>query len=82
MAATAASVATEPSTTTKTTIAVMAAATMARTALVAEAVVALLARPAPISNGRTNTPWPIYGHPWQGHMTVYLGPVPASQQCL
>jgi hypothetical protein len=29
------------------------------------------------SNGRTNAPWPNYGHPWQGHMTMYPGPVPA-----
>jgi hypothetical protein len=32
------------------------------------------------SDGRTNTPWPTYGHPWQGHMTMYSGPVPAGQQ--
>jgi hypothetical protein len=36
---------------------------------------------APIaSNGRTGTPCPTYNHPWQGHMTVYPGPVPAGQQ--
>jgi hypothetical protein len=36
---------------------------------------------APIgSDGRTNTPWPTYGHPWQGHMTMYPGPVPVGQQ--
>jgi hypothetical protein len=34
------------------------------------------------SDGRTNTPWPTYGHPWQGHMTMYPGPVPAGQQRL
>jgi hypothetical protein len=32
------------------------------------------------SNGRTNTPWSTYSHPWQGHMTVYPGPVPTGQQ--
>jgi hypothetical protein len=32
------------------------------------------------SNGRTNAPWPTYGHPWQGHMTMYPSPVPAGQQ--
>jgi hypothetical protein len=32
------------------------------------------------SDGRTDTPWPTYSHPWQGHMTVYLGPVPTGQQ--
>jgi hypothetical protein len=32
---------------------------------------------APIgSDGRTNAPWPTYDHPWQGHMTMYPGPVP------
>jgi hypothetical protein len=31
------------------------------------------------SDGRTNAPWPNYGHPWQGHMTIYSGPVPAGQ---
>jgi hypothetical protein len=31
------------------------------------------------SDGRTDTPWPTYGHPWQGHMTVYLGLVPTGQ---
>jgi hypothetical protein len=30
------------------------------------------------SNGRTGTPWPTYGHPWQGHMTVYPSPVPTG----
>jgi hypothetical protein len=36
---------------------------------------------APIgSDGRTNTPWPTYGHPWQGHMTMYPCPVPTRQQ--
>jgi hypothetical protein len=31
---------------------------------------------APIgSDGRTN-----YGHPWQGHMTIYPGPMPVGQQ--
>jgi hypothetical protein len=29
------------------------------------------------SDGRTNALWPTYGHPWQGHMTMYPGPVPA-----
>jgi hypothetical protein len=32
------------------------------------------------SDGRTNTPWPTYGHPWQRHMTMYPGPVSAGQQ--
>jgi hypothetical protein len=32
------------------------------------------------SDDRTNAPWPTYGHPWQGHMTMYPGPVPAGQQ--
>jgi hypothetical protein len=32
------------------------------------------------SDGRTGTPWPTYGHLWQGHMTVYPGPVPTGQQ--
>jgi hypothetical protein len=32
------------------------------------------------SNGRTNASWPTYGYPWQGHMTMYLGPMPAGQQ--
>jgi hypothetical protein len=32
------------------------------------------------SEGRTVTPWPNYGHPWQGHMTVYPGSVPTGQQ--
>jgi hypothetical protein len=31
------------------------------------------------SDGRTNALWPTYGHPWQGHMTMYPGPVPAGQ---
>jgi hypothetical protein len=36
---------------------------------------------APIgSNGRTNASWPTYGHPWQGHMTMYPSPVPVGQQ--
>jgi hypothetical protein len=29
---------------------------------------------------RTNAPWPTYDHLWQGHMTMYLDPVPAGQQ--
>jgi hypothetical protein len=34
---------------------------------------------APIgSDGRTNALWPTYGHPWQGHMTMYPGPVPVG----
>jgi hypothetical protein len=33
------------------------------------------------SDGKIGTPWPTYGHPWQGHMTVYPGPVPTGQQC-
>jgi hypothetical protein len=28
------------------------------------------------SDGRTRAPWPTYGHPWQGHMTVYSDPLP------
>jgi hypothetical protein len=32
------------------------------------------------SDGRTNASWPTYGHPWQGHMTMYPGLVPAGQQ--
>jgi hypothetical protein len=32
------------------------------------------------SSGQTNAPWPTYDHPWQGHMTMYPGPVPAGQQ--
>jgi hypothetical protein len=32
------------------------------------------------SEGRTGTPWPTFGHPWQGHMIVYPGPVPTGQQ--
>jgi hypothetical protein len=34
------------------------------------------------SNGKTGAPWPTYDHPWQGHMTIYPGPVPAGQQRL
>jgi hypothetical protein len=34
------------------------------------------------SDGWTNAPWPTYSQPWQGHMTMYLGPVPAGQQRL
>jgi hypothetical protein len=33
------------------------------------------------SDGRTNAPWLTYDHPWQGHMTMYPGPVPTRQQC-
>jgi hypothetical protein len=33
------------------------------------------------STGRTNAPWPTYGHPCHWHMTMYPGPVPAGQQC-
>jgi hypothetical protein len=34
---------------------------------------------APIgSDGTTNAPWSTYDHPWQGHMTMYLGPVPTG----
>jgi hypothetical protein len=29
--------------------------------------------------GRTNAPWPTYDHSWQGHMTMYPGPVPVGQ---
>jgi hypothetical protein len=32
------------------------------------------------SNDRTGTPWPTYSHPWQGHMTIYPGPMPTGQQ--
>jgi hypothetical protein len=32
------------------------------------------------SDGRTDMPWPTYNHPWQGHMTIYPGPVPTGQQ--
>jgi hypothetical protein len=32
------------------------------------------------SDDRSNAPWPTYDHPWQGHMTIYPGPVPAGQQ--
>jgi hypothetical protein len=28
------------------------------------------------SDGRTNASWLTYGHPWQGHMTMYSDPVP------
>jgi hypothetical protein len=35
-----------------------------------------------ISDGRTNSPWVTYDHPWQRHMTMYTGPVPAAQQRL
>jgi hypothetical protein len=28
----------------------------------------------------TNAPWPTYDHPWQGHLTMYPGPVPVRQQ--
>jgi hypothetical protein len=34
------------------------------------------------SNGRTHAPWPTYGHRWQGHMTIYPGPVPTGQHRL
>jgi hypothetical protein len=34
------------------------------------------------SDDRTNAPWLTYGHPWQGHMTMYPGPVPTGQQRL
>jgi hypothetical protein len=33
------------------------------------------------SDGRTGTPWSTYDYLWQGHMTVYPGPVPTGQQC-
>jgi hypothetical protein len=33
-----------------------------------------------VFDSRTGTPWPTYGHPWLGHMTVYPGPVPTGQQ--
>jgi hypothetical protein len=32
------------------------------------------------SDDRTGMPWPTYGRPWQGHMTIYPGPVPTGQQ--
>jgi hypothetical protein len=32
------------------------------------------------SDDRISTPWPTYGHLWQGHMTVYPSPVPTGQQ--
>jgi hypothetical protein len=28
------------------------------------------------SDGRIKGPWPTYGHPWQGHMTMYPSLVP------
>jgi hypothetical protein len=31
-------------------------------------------------DSRTNAPWSTNGHPWQGHMIMYPGPVPAGQQ--
>jgi hypothetical protein len=31
------------------------------------------------SDGKTNMQWPTYGHPWQGHLTVYLSLVPTEQ---
>jgi hypothetical protein len=34
------------------------------------------------SDGRTGMSWLTYSHPWQGHMTVYPGPVPIGQQRL
>jgi hypothetical protein len=34
------------------------------------------------SDGRTNALWLTYGHPWQGHMTMYPSPMPARQRCL
>jgi hypothetical protein len=34
------------------------------------------------SDSRTNAPWLTYGHPWQGHITMCLGPVSAGQQRL
>jgi hypothetical protein len=34
------------------------------------------------SASMTNTLWPSYGQPWQGHMTMYPGLMPAEQQCL
>jgi hypothetical protein len=38
---------------------------------------------APIGfDGRTNALWLTYCHPWQGHMTMYPGPVPIRQQRL
>jgi hypothetical protein len=33
-------------------------------------------------DGRTNALWQTYDHPCQGHMTMYLGPVPPGQQRL
>jgi hypothetical protein len=30
------------------------------------------------SDGRTGTPWSTYGHPWQGHMTVYPARCPQN----
>jgi hypothetical protein len=35
-----------------------------------------------VSDGRTGAPRTTYGHPWQGHMTVYTGPVPTGQRHL
>jgi hypothetical protein len=32
------------------------------------------------SDGKTNASWLTYGHPWQGHKTMYPSPVPAGQQ--
>jgi hypothetical protein len=32
------------------------------------------------SDGRTNASWSTYSHPWQGHMTMYPGLVPAGRQ--
>jgi hypothetical protein len=32
------------------------------------------------SDGRTMGPWPTYGHPWQGHITIYSGPMPTGQR--
>jgi hypothetical protein len=34
------------------------------------------------SDGRTNAPWPTNAHPWQGHITMYPGPVSTGQQHL
>jgi hypothetical protein len=34
------------------------------------------------STGRTNALWLTYGHPWQGHITMYPSPMPAGQQHL
>jgi hypothetical protein len=35
-----------------------------------------------VSDGRTGAPRTTYGHSWQGHMTVYTGPVPTGQRHL